>query len=167
MDKVDVILDIMVKIAYIIIWTACIAVVLAGAFYLSRASYISLYDEKLLWLEKIVYCLWAVLWLKGYSMSTCQIEEKGIKAATAICLSVICVVFIYFYNNWLHYCAWYNNFPNEMEDLPTYLYFLRYDLTYSMTWIFRYVFPVIGMMAACFGIEVYRSKLKKYFVEIF
>lgn len=57
MDKVDVILDIMVKIAYIIIWTACIAVVLAGAFYLSRASYISLYDEKLLWLEKIVYCL--------------------------------------------------------------------------------------------------------------
>ena len=162
MDKIDIILDIMVKIANIIIWTICIAVALGGAFYLTRAFYISVYDEKLLWLEKIVYVLWGVLWLKGYSMSTFQIKEKGIKAATAICLSVICAAFIYFYNNWLHYCAWCNNFPNEIEDLPTYLYFLQYDLTYSMSWIFRYVFPVVGMMAACLGIEVYRAKIKKF-----
>ena len=70
--------------------------------------------------------------------------------------------FIYFYNNWLHYCAWHNSFPNELEDLPTYLYFLRYDLTYSVSWIFRYVFPAVGMMAACLGIEVYRAKVKKF-----
>lgn len=95
-------------------------------------------------MEMVAYGLF-MLGLIGINLNLQDmIRSQKVKLSLALGIPVVCVVCIFFINNYLHYLYW-NSLPSDNLQVP-FSYFLKYDITYTIgIGKFRYI-GILGIM---------------------